>query len=401
MQDTVIFRNEGALDLRAITIMGVSSKENSNPIGFFGTGLKYAIAICLREGQEISLYTGGVEYTFYTERTRIRVDEFDLCFMRSQFGKVVELPFTTDLGKNWKLWQAFRELYSNVKDEDGEAELGSKPGEVLADQVVIAVSGREFTQVYADRKDCFLEGEPLHRDVGNAEVHYGQCWFLYSRGIRAYDLPKPSKFTYNAISGTNPLTEDRTLTNIYGASLDICRAIATMDNVDHLEEILLSGDKFMEGDINYEGVVTASPQFIETVARLKSNPAVNRGAVNAYMRLTKTTASVATRPPTDFEQRIISKAVIFLASIMGCDIDKYKVLIGTDMPSNHLGRAFRGAIYLAPRAFDIGGAKYIAQTILEEFIHLEYNVNDETRAMQDVLLEIAIRTGEQMADEPL
>ena len=48
----IIFQNKGLIDVHAISIMGVSVKED-NSIGFFGTGLKYAIAVLLREGIKI------------------------------------------------------------------------------------------------------------------------------------------------------------------------------------------------------------------------------------------------------------------------------------------------------------------------------------------------------------
>lgn len=38
------FHNPGELDPRLITTFGVSIKESTNPIGYFGTGLKYALA---------------------------------------------------------------------------------------------------------------------------------------------------------------------------------------------------------------------------------------------------------------------------------------------------------------------------------------------------------------------
>jgi len=40
----IIFHNQGELDIRAVTTFGLSVKKNDNPIGYFGTGLKYAIA---------------------------------------------------------------------------------------------------------------------------------------------------------------------------------------------------------------------------------------------------------------------------------------------------------------------------------------------------------------------
>lgn len=42
-----IFKNAGVIDPRAIATFGVSSKEGASPIGFFGTGLKYAVGVRL------------------------------------------------------------------------------------------------------------------------------------------------------------------------------------------------------------------------------------------------------------------------------------------------------------------------------------------------------------------
>ena len=54
----VIFENPGTLDPRALTIMGLNAKENDNPIGYFGTGFKYGVAIALREGCNVIIQDG-------------------------------------------------------------------------------------------------------------------------------------------------------------------------------------------------------------------------------------------------------------------------------------------------------------------------------------------------------
>lgn len=117
----IIFKNKGAIDVRAIKILGVSVKKD-NAIGFFGTGLKYAIAICLREGCPLSIWSGGEEYSFTTKKVAITGQDFDVVCMNGE-----ELGFTTELGKTWKLWQAFRELYCNCTDE-GVPNLPFRPG---------------------------------------------------------------------------------------------------------------------------------------------------------------------------------------------------------------------------------------------------------------------------------
>src|SRR3990172_10357377 len=119
---TVSFKNSGKIDPRCITIIGVSVKETENPIGYFGTGLKYAIAIILREGGQITIWRGLERFDFNTVNIEIRGESMKLIHMNGR-----ELGFTTALGKHWKVWQAMREIYCNTVDENGI----SKEGEIL------------------------------------------------------------------------------------------------------------------------------------------------------------------------------------------------------------------------------------------------------------------------------
>ena len=65
------FRNPGAIDLRALTTFGLSSKAGQDKIGRFGTGLKYATAVIARHGGAMTITSGGETVT-----TGIVADEF-------------------------------------------------------------------------------------------------------------------------------------------------------------------------------------------------------------------------------------------------------------------------------------------------------------------------------------
>ncbi|CAM6031606.1 unnamed protein product [Sphagnum compactum] len=73
---SIIFTNPGEIDVRAIVTFGVSAKETDNPIGYFGTGLKYAIAVLLRNSQEITIYSGTECYVFNTKTITVRGKEW-------------------------------------------------------------------------------------------------------------------------------------------------------------------------------------------------------------------------------------------------------------------------------------------------------------------------------------
>jgi hypothetical protein len=57
-------------------------------------------------------------------------------------------------------------------------------------------------------------------------------------------------------------------------------------------------------------------------------------------------------------------------------------------------------IFVSRRAF-MQGTKRVAGTLVEEFIHLRYGHGDETRDMQEFLLDRLVSLGEQIRGEPL
>jgi hypothetical protein len=101
------------------SLVGVSAKPNSlNPICKYGTGLKYAIAICVRKGWPIKVVTKNnhtlKEYVFSSAKEDFRGNEHDIVTCNGE-----KLPFTTHYGSHWENWTVIRELYSNAIDEDG------------------------------------------------------------------------------------------------------------------------------------------------------------------------------------------------------------------------------------------------------------------------------------------
>lgn len=177
----VKFGNPGRLDPNMWYTFGVSVKENPGAIGEFGTGLKYAIAVCLREGRAVRIDSGGHSYHFDTISVEFRGQTYDVVRCNKQ-----RLPFTTHLGHKWELWQAYRELCSNCYDEGGSVGVGDE------------------TTVYAElgdirHEDVFLntEGKRLVEQSERVSIYSGESHYLYYRGIRVLELQPASMFTYD------------------------------------------------------------------------------------------------------------------------------------------------------------------------------------------------------------
>lgn len=412
MSQAVIFRNRGIIDPRSITTFGTSSKESDNAIGFFGTGLKYAIAVLLRLGCNITIYSGGKQYGFATKAAKIRVDQFDIVTMNNR-----ALGFTTELGKTWEAWMAFRELYCNTMDEGGEVLTTSTPelyvqGSIpyqleltqpsAKDQTIVVVRGQPILDAWADRDKVILSTPPAV-SLPNLNIHPGPSRFVYYRGVRVHELREPSLFTYN-IQARIDLTEDRTAKYSWDISHQVAKGCAAADVPEVLHQVLTADKGAFEHNLDFSGQVP-SDNFMRTVGRLTREHSrfLNRSAVD-LVRVLNSSYLVdddAVLKLTPVEAIMLQRAVAFCHSL-GYPVDSYPIVPVEFLGEEVLGRAdvSRQRILLARRSFQIG-TKNVAGTLLEEYLHLKHKLADESRSMQNFLLDALVSLGERLNGEPL
>ena len=206
------FYNPGEIDPRLITTMGVNVKEGDSPIGHFGTGLKYAIAIVLRLGGNLRIQSGKREFTFSLAPATIRGKTFDFIEMKETDGASQTLAFTTELGKDWLPWMAYREFLCNARDEGGAVELLSKSVSPAKGSTRILVEEPLLEEIYRDQKKEWLldTKQRLLWRTPAIECYLGSSTCGYYRGIKVVEFGKPTAVTYNILAQTN-LTEDRTM----------------------------------------------------------------------------------------------------------------------------------------------------------------------------------------------
>ena len=212
------FSNPGEIDPRLIITMGTNVKADpTSAIGFFGTGLKYAIAVTLRLGGSVIIQSGTHMMDFYSINETLRGKTFGFIRMRGQPAGApsfedIPLGFTTELGKLWAPWMAYREFYCNMKDEGGEVSEIAELPEPEPGLTRVLISCEELFQVHRGQKDWLLNpaNEFLLWSTPGLEVYSGPGRAGFYRGIKVIDLPKPSTFIYNILAPM-ALTEDRTL----------------------------------------------------------------------------------------------------------------------------------------------------------------------------------------------
>lgn len=113
------FSNSGEVEINAFKLLGASTKRSQEgKIGFFGTGLKYAVALMLREGINFKVFIGEKEVKLGVRQTEFGGTKVGVITVNGE-----KTSMTTDAGIDWQPWFAIREIYSNALDEGGTMEL--------------------------------------------------------------------------------------------------------------------------------------------------------------------------------------------------------------------------------------------------------------------------------------
>lgn len=273
----IVFKTEGHIDLRAFTLMGVSAKPNTrNPIGYFGTGLKYAMAALVRLGCEPILWVGRDQYIFCQSKIQFRDKDFNMLRMRAKQRswrnwRTIELPYSTEYGKNWQAWMIFRELEANTRDEHGSTiELQSSAAIVTGQEgyTLIAVDLPDFIRAYHDRNEIFLP-DADNENHNTVQIIDRPSEYLYWRGLRVYKPAKPTLMTYNFLSHLD-LTEDRTLMHEYFAKAVLAEFVLQTDSDMAVEKIVTATEKYWEHDLEFPSYLTPGPAFKRIMERMPS-----------------------------------------------------------------------------------------------------------------------------------
>jgi len=377
----VPFSNPGEIDPRMWATFGVSVKESAGAIGQFGTGLKYAIAVLMREGRSLEIVSKGNRYVFGVKQTDIRGKDFMQITCNSEM-----LPFTTHLGAKWELWQAYRELYSNCLDEGGNISS-------VGDTVIYAELGD------IDHDEVFLNKSSRKLIVSSkyCDVYTGSSTRIYCKGIRASGIPRESLYTYDLKLAD--LTEDRTLKYMFQVDQAISTAVIEGEETELAENFLFcSKDKF-EQHICFDNCrLSPSGAILNFVSKHRKDRIYMQEKLRD-VAIQKLGSAVYTVSDMDDRQaRVISKAKEFCKQI-GYEI-RFPVVLSLDLGRSVLGLADRTTeqIFLSDTVL-CQGVKQVAATLIEENLHLEKGLSDCSYEMQSYLFDQIVTMGERLTGE--
>lgn len=398
----IVFSNPGEIDVLSISTFGVSVKEGDTPIGFFGTGLKYAIAVLLRTGHEVTIYSGLQRIAFSAASESVRGKSFEFVQMTVDDGKPQPIGFTTELGKQWELWMAYREIACNCKDEDGKTERMMTRPDPEAGTTKIIVKGEEFDAVFSQSSFYILEDRPACV-VGDIEIRKRAGSTFYYRGVRVQDFDKQGLYTYNDNSHIE-LTEDRTVKNQWEPAYRIARGLLRADDDMLLREVITASDKTLEGSLDFHGWgVAPSETFIRVVGDCLADRMlrVNPTAMKVWKEATNKAFSPREIVLTKVQQMSVERALDFCERIGFQIRSAYPIKFVESLGEGVLGLAQDETIFIAERVIHMGGTKQLASTLIEEYIHLRHGWKDMTRELQTFLFDKLVSVGEELVGAPL
>lgn len=368
----VVFHTNTDIDQRAWKIMGLHAKETDSPIGMFGTGLKYCLAILLRTGHEVEIHNRGKKYVFSLTPSEFRGKSFDMIMCNGE-----ELPFTTEYGKNWELEEAYRELVSNTIDEGGI----HFAGEPMDEGTSIVVRGEAFHKILSKHDELFVgDREPIAKT--NDVSFYEGNGIVFYRGVKVGTL-EHAGFSYE-INCNLKLTEDRTVHSIYDVNYKVMYAICCqLKDKELIRRILtLPKGKWEQLDVrDYEW--SWSKEFSDVVKEIwQVNPgALPKGVSNKIRN--KIPDVEFLRIENDEYKQPIEKAKEFL-ELAGYPVTG-EIIVVENQDSNLIAFTHNGMIHLTERSFEKGLFDLVS-TIFEEQMHV-IGYSDESRSFQTYLID--------------
>jgi len=414
--------NKGEVDPLAFTLVGASTKRNDeNKIGMFGSGNKYAIAHLFRNNYDFHVFSGDKQITFELKPVTLHDETFNVVVVD---GK--ETSITTNMGTHWTLWQAIRELYSNAVDEglidfDVVEHISFEESNAGCTVVFIELKP-DLQDIWENIGDYFAINKELvfECSIGRIYKKHSPSTCVYRKGIRCFDTTKPSIFDYdfNDIA----ISETRIIRFSWDLPQEIWKLLYKCDNEYVVRKVLNSIETtgLLERGIDDSMVSTYSDDMSDTWKRCLKESNIVPSGMGGYVkdseksstkilpkrlytdlvskfgeelkpksfRATRNGVSYRVASPTPLMLQIIKDVQAFFKE---CKFEiEYPVDVVDFMNKNIHGGIADETILIDINAFD-KGAVWIANIMIEEFIHIKYGAPDESRQFQDESIRLFLR----------
>lgn len=267
--------------------LGLSTKrDDDSTIGQFGSGIKYAPILALRKGIDFVIAGKDDEGEYQLRYDTVNDRGIEVIYYDYGTYKVPS-SFTVDAGKlSWENeFQIYREVVSNAKDsvkssDDWGVELVEEVKFYDGEFSVFIDATMEMREIvkkhdyyYCDKANVLYT---YNDDISILKNVYGNT-AVYCKTVLVHEAEDTSWFHYNVKSAR--LNEERKLSNYYSLQYDIGRAIASMDNMEVIGEVLdhsVGEDPSDQSSLEFWNFPTTIYEY------LKSNRAWKESFVDKY-----------------------------------------------------------------------------------------------------------------------
>lgn len=412
-------RNAGLIEEQAFTLIGASTKRGEEgKIGFFGSGLKYSLAVLLRNQINFKIFSGLQEIKITNQKTTFRDQEFNQIFINGQ-----ATGFTNEMGIDWKAWYPVREIYCNALDEasgtiEEVADFDLKEGETHF-YIEKCESIKEIMDNWNDyftnrRSDIIL-------DTPGFKVYCGheKKYILYRRGVQCYKMDHSSLYHYD--DKEFQINESRTLSSSSDATYMMACQISKYANKEMIKNIFDNYGENIESKFNYAYASTFNTNWLDVINGRKL---VRKSVAGHYANIIQqgnclilpgqlidglkrcfgdkvTVLGYSTEAgdhvivdKTEAQEKKITQALSFLFEA-GIPVS-YKIHVAIFPEEAVLGSVIMSSktILLSGAAFEHGQKKLI-ETILEEYFHIKSGCHDYTRSFQDFIINQMVSAMEE------
>lgn len=418
MMKDIFILNKGIVDTDAFHLLGASTKrDDETKIGYFGSGLKYALAWMLRNGINFKVYADKKEIKFGLKKKDFRGKQFSVITIN---GK--DTSITTEMGPDWNGWFALREMICNALDEEGgiygftETEMQPQEG-----MTFFLIKGNELFSDFIDNAGNYLSSrrydklcDSKGREDGKLFPSIGEekSLIIYRKGIQAlYEKNRQAIFNYdfeNIDINESRVIKDAWLMRykafdlINGADIQTKRLFIERLNSkmfewnmaeytnNNIEENWLQA---MEGFII---IPTWTPTaFLKDVdiAIVKVLPdwlyeAFENRFGNKLPKLRGSSKDKIILEMDEYQKKIVLSAKEVFVKL-GMEI-KYEIVLAEFRTKSQMGEAADNKIYVSPHCIEKGVFETCA-VMLEEELHLESSYGDNTREFQNYIFVRLLR----------
>lgn len=246
-------QNPGIIEHNAFYLLGACTKrDQKDKIGYFGSGLKYAIAVLLRNDIPFHIYAGSEEIKITTQQEFLREEPFDVIYINGN-----KTSLTTAMGPDWKLWQAVREIFCNALDE-GKYEITHHDSldtvEKDGTSFIIDVSHSELQEIINNWDFYFAHNRKpvMSCPRGKVYARMAENACIYRKQIRCYEDKYNSLFDYDM--DNLKLNESRIMTSEFDFKTDLARLWIESANPTMIQSFIhrIPGKQIIEDHIYWE-----------------------------------------------------------------------------------------------------------------------------------------------------